>query len=54
MLFLKYRLTHKRCKCAGGVENIHNELMSNVAGMLGNSSHLTVIYLVKSQDFDMK
>ena len=33
-LFSKVTSTHKRYKCAGGAENIQDELTSNVLGML--------------------
>ena len=33
MLFSKEISTHRRCKCARGAENSHDEMTSNVLGM---------------------
>ena len=54
MLFSKEISTHRRYKCAGGAENIHNEMTSNVLGMLHNDWHLIMMNIIKSWDIKMR
>ena len=54
MLFSKDTSTYKRYKCARGAKNIHDELTSNVLGMLRNAKRLTMMYIVKLLDMEMR
>ena len=47
MLFSKDTTTHKIYKCVGGAENIHDDVASNVLGMLRKGSHLIMRNKVK-------
>ena len=50
----KEQSTHKRYKCAGGAENIHDEMTSNVLGMLHNGWHLIMRIILKLWDMKMR
>ena len=47
MLFSKDTSTQKIYKCVGRAKNIHDEMTSNMLGMLRKGSHLTVRNKVK-------
>ena len=51
---LKEISTHRRYKCAGGAENIHDEMTSNVLGMLHSGLHLIMRIIIKSRDMKMR
>ena len=46
--------THRRYKCAGGAENIHDEMTSNVPGMLHNDLHHIMRIIITLQDMKMR
>ena len=54
MLFREEKTTHRRNKCTGGSENIHDEMMSNVLSMLRNGWHLIMTNMIKSREMKMR
>ena len=46
--------TDRRYKYARGAENIHDEMTSNVPGMLHNRLHLIKRIIIKSRDMKMR
>ena len=46
--------THRRYKCAGGAENIHDQMTSNVLGILRNGKHLIIRNIFKSRDMKIR
>ena len=53
MIFSREISTHRRYECAGGAENIHDQMTSNALGMLHNGWHLIMRNIVKSRDMAM-